>query len=238
MIGSDSSPALARSSAAAVSTALDALAYPNSPMKNCGWARCASSTAASDRVDLVGGLVGLAADLELDQRCVAVLRRSGPLALVERRANVLNRLELRDPRHDVLDRGREGGIGRRERAALDEDALVGGPLEAGVEDPIHATRLARPGGVRVDRLRPGQCAETEGDDDEREPAERRRLPVVGAPTSHARRQVVGGLASGHELPPWGSRTHATDGTSAAARFRRREAGFGLVPTDDSRVLLR
>jgi hypothetical protein len=34
------------------------------------------------------------------------------------------------------------------------------------------------------------AAEPEGDDDEGEPAERRGLPVAGAPSTHARREVV------------------------------------------------
>ena len=125
------------------------------------------------------------------------------------------------PRDDVLDRGREGGVGRRERAALDEDALAGGLLEAGVEDPVHPAGLARARRVRVDRLRADHAAEREGDDDEREPAERRRLPVVGAPAAHAGRQVVR-LASvaccGHARSSFGvDVTCAIDARTAAAR---------------------
>jgi hypothetical protein len=58
VIGSDSRPALPRSSAAAVSTALAALAYPNWPMKNSGCVR---------------GVVGIAANLEVDEGRVPVL---------------------------------------------------------------------------------------------------------------------------------------------------------------------
>ena len=42
--GRDRTPAFPRSSSNAVSTALAALAYPNSPMKSCGCASCAAAT--------------------------------------------------------------------------------------------------------------------------------------------------------------------------------------------------
>src|SRR5437588_5747746 len=45
--GMENTPALLRSFAKAVSTALAALASPNSPTKKAGWARCASSTLLS-----------------------------------------------------------------------------------------------------------------------------------------------------------------------------------------------
>ena len=124
------------------------------------------------------------------------VRRGRPCA----GANVLHDFELREPRHDVADRGGEGGVGRRELAALNQDALRGRALEARVENPVHPARLARPGGVRVDRLRTGH-AECEGDDDKGEPAERRRLPVVGAPATHSRREVLLGGRCGHFRPP-------------------------------------
>ena len=136
-----------------------------------------------NRVDLQRSLVGRPADLELDERRAPV---TGRLT----RADVLNHVDLGDARYHVGDRGLEGRVGRRERTTLDEHALLGRPLEAGVEDPVHAAGLARAGRVRVDRLRPGH-AEREGDDDEREPPEGGRLPVVGAPASHPRRKVVG-----------------------------------------------
>ena len=135
-----------------------------------------------DRVDLLRRLVGRAADLELDESRAAV---GGNLPA----ADVLDDVELREPRHDVFDGGCERGIARRERTALDEDALLGRPVEARVEDPIHAAGLARAGRVRVDRLRPGH-PEREGGDDEGEPAEGRGLPVIGAPASHPRREIV------------------------------------------------
>ena len=60
------------------------------------------------------------------------------------------------------------------------DALGGGPLEPVLEDPVHAARLTR-AGSRLDVPRPDQATETEGDEDECEPAERGGLPVRGAP---------------------------------------------------------
>src|SRR5215218_5747380 len=51
-------------------------------------------------------------------------------AASERRADVLDGLDARDSGDDVVDRRPEGGIGRAQRAALDEDALAGGLLEA------------------------------------------------------------------------------------------------------------
>src|SRR5688500_1834058 len=106
-----------------------------------------------DRVDLVRSLVSLATDLELHQGCVAALGDLAGVALVGQGANVLNYIELRDPRDNVLARGPEGWIGRRERAALDQNTLVGRPLEARVENAVHPTGLARPVRVRIDHLR-------------------------------------------------------------------------------------
>ena len=144
-----------------------------------------------DRVDLLGRLVLRARDLELDERGAAVGGDLTDVGRVERRADVLDDVELRDPRDDVLDRRREGGVGGGERAALDEDALGRRLLEAGLEDLVHPAGLARAGGVRIDRLRPRHAAESEGDEDERQPPERRGLPVVGAPATHPGRHVVG-----------------------------------------------
>ena len=148
-----------------------------------------------NRIELLRRLVGCAADLELDQRRVSV---GGDLLRCERSAR-LSSFESRATTSPTA--AVKAGVGRRERAALDQDALRGRALEARVEDPVHPARLARPGGVRVDRLRAGH-AEGEGDEDEREPAERRRLPVVGTPAPHPGREVRFGGRCGHFLPPW------------------------------------
>src|SRR4029450_13476050 len=92
---------------------------------------------------------------------------------------------------------------------LDEHTPARRLLEPRLEDLVHSTGLARARRVRVDEFRPDRTAEKNGDGDERKPAERGGLPVVGAPASHARREVVGG-SCGHGIPPWRSRTHASD----------------------------
>ena len=145
------------------------------------------------RADLVCGEVGVAADLELDEGRVAVRRDLARVGRVERRTHVLHDVETGDAGDDVGDRGLEGGIGRTKRRALDQDALACGLLEPGVEDPVHAAGLAGPGGVGVDALRSDGASDAEGDDDEREPAERGGLPVAGAPATHAGREVVMGV---------------------------------------------
>ena len=113
-------------------------------MKNSGWACCSLVDSVENRADLVHRLVGVAADLELDERRVPVWRDLARVVRVERRANVLDRVERLEPRDDVRDRGREGRVARSQRVALDQDALAGGLLEARVEDPVHPTGLARP----------------------------------------------------------------------------------------------
>ena len=86
--------------------------------------------------------------------------------------------------------------------ALDQDALAGGLLEPGVEDRVHPAGLAGPGRVGVDALRSDGAADREGDDDEREPAERGGLPVAGAPAAHAGREVaLGVVGAGHAVAP-------------------------------------
>ena len=139
--------------------------------------------------DLVDRLLLLTADVELHERGVPVLRDQASVARVERGPDVANVRHLRNACDDVGDRGVEGGRAYASRAALDEDVLGGGLLEAGLEDPIHAARLARSGGV-VDVSGSDHAAEPERDQDESEPAERCGLPVSGAPTSHARCEVV------------------------------------------------
>ena len=127
-------------------------------------------------IDLVDCLVLGAADLELDERRAPVLRDVVRVAWCERRADVADVRELRDPRDDVRDRGVEGGCACASRTALDQDVLGGRLLEAGLENPIHAAGLARTGGV-VDVPRSDHATEPEGDEDEGQPAERRGLPV-------------------------------------------------------------
>ena len=66
-----------------------------------------------DGDDLVDCLVGVAADLELDERRVPVLRDLiAALPGGERRPDMLNSLQLGDAADDVLDRGGERWIAR------------------------------------------------------------------------------------------------------------------------------
>ena len=199
-------------------------------MKNCGWACCAASTSAS-----TGSIFSTASSAgpRISNSTRPSARRARPARCGRSgRPSSFEILATTSPTAAV-----NAGSRRRQRAALDEDALGGRLLEAGVEDPVHAAGLARAGRVRVDGLRAGH-AEREGDDDEREPAERRGLPVVGAPAAHARRQVaLGGCVRTLSTPPLRRGTHAIDATSDGgaatssaglnrARTRRR---FGLLP---------
>ncbi len=200
--------------------------------------------ALEDGADLVGRVVGVASDLELDEGGVPVLRDLAGVSGCERRADVLNRSQPGDSLDDVLDRGRERRIARPERAALDEDALAGGLLEAGVEDPVGAAGLARPSRVVVDELRADRAAEHEGDDDEGQPAEGGGLPVIRAPATHAGRKVAIGMGgAGHArssflgcVGEW-----VVEGVEGAVgRDRELEAvsDAGVLDRDGERVLAR
>ncbi len=72
-----------------------------------------------DRADLVDRLVGVAADLELDERRVPALRDLARVRRIERRPHVLDDVQRGDAGDDVRDRGLEGRIARPERVALD-----------------------------------------------------------------------------------------------------------------------
>src|SRR5439155_2075283 len=95
-----------------------------------------------DGAELVRSGVLVASDLELDKRSVAGLRDLACTARIERRADVLNRRDLRKARHDVLDCGVEGRRAHANGSALDQDALIRRQLEPGIQDPVHAARLA------------------------------------------------------------------------------------------------
>ena len=112
MTGSESSPALPRSFPYAVTRASTLLASPNSPMKSCGCAFCSVGHPVEDRADPVDRRVGVAADLELHERGVAVRGDLPAVPGSERRADVLDDPELRDPRDDVAHGRRELGIAR------------------------------------------------------------------------------------------------------------------------------
>src|SRR5207248_795173 len=80
-------------------------------------------------------------------------------------------------RNDVYDGRVESRPARSNGAALDQDALIRRQLEAGIEDPVHAARLAGAGRVRIDLLRADLAADGERDHHERKPAKRGGLPV-------------------------------------------------------------
>ena len=130
VIGTENRPAFFRSSPNEPSIAWSALASPNDPTKNSGWAAWTVAIAGGDGVELVAGVVGSPRILELDQRGVAV---RGDQAGVLRRQRRPDRsttavgLERVDRRR----RWRPGTRGpRRSARALDQDDLGGRLLEA------------------------------------------------------------------------------------------------------------
>jgi hypothetical protein len=141
----------------------------------------------------VADLVLVTGDLERDEAGAAVL---GELALVagdERRldfVDVRGRLEARD---HVRDRGLERWIADLDGAlALDEDLLLGGVAEVGIGDRVISDlRLTVAVVLLGDRLLADGTADHERDDDERQPAEDRRLAVAGAPAAGTRSEVLG-----------------------------------------------
>src|SRR4029077_17607837 len=149
-----------------------------------------------DRLDLVGCLGLVTADLKVDERGVSV---PGDCAA----ADLLCRRQLRDRADHVVDRRDEGDVADPSGAALDQDALVRRLLEAGIEDLVHAARLARPR-RGTDFLGADEAAEPEGHDDEGEPAEGRLLPVGRTPATHPGGEVGVVRLAGHVRCSFGS----------------------------------
>src|SRR5204863_8472594 len=73
--------------------------------------------------ELVGGVLLVALDLELDERGVSARRDLTGVPRSERRLDVLNRRHFGNTRDDVPDRGVEGRRARSSGPALDQDAL-------------------------------------------------------------------------------------------------------------------
>ena len=119
--------------------------------------------ALEDRAELVHRLGAVAADLELDERGMPALCDLACVGRVERRADVLHGRHRREAGHDVLDGCVEGGRACSKRAALDQHALTRGHLEPGIEDPVHAARLAGARLGRIGLLRADLAADSEGD---------------------------------------------------------------------------
>ena len=140
VIGSEKRPAFSRSSAKAVLIPSTTLASPNSPMKSSGCACCASSTRGEHGLDLVDGLVLVAADLELDERGVPVLRDLALTAGIERRAEVLHRRHLRDARR----RRPRSRPRRRDRSCAASSLWIRTLSPAGCLKPASRILSARP----------------------------------------------------------------------------------------------
>jgi len=83
----------------------------------------------------------------IDAGLCAVRRGGGMIlfGLPKGGAVTFERYSQEHARDDVRDRGVEGGRAHANRAALDQDVLRSGLLEAGLEDLVHTTRLARSG---------------------------------------------------------------------------------------------
>jgi len=153
-----------------------------------------------DRRDLLLGIHGLAPDVELDERRVVVAREEPRPGVVERGDDVRRVRLVGQCLSDVPDRGDERGVGDRRRRRLHEHALAGGNLEVRlVEDLLCAPRVSVRDRPRLHLLRADGCAENHAQRGNREPAERRGLPVSGAPTAGA----AGEVGSGHGVNPLG-----------------------------------
>ena len=113
------------------------------------------------------------------------LRRTAAVLGVEGRLDLRHRVERSRRRLiTACTAALNGGVVRRQRLALDQNLFAGGLLEVLVEDRVRPPRLARPGRVGDDRLHRRDDADREQHDREREPAEDRLLPMVGAPARH------------------------------------------------------
>ena len=174
--GSESSPAFSRSSRTPWS-ASTVLASPNSPMKSCGWSCCSASTRRG-RDGSFNGRVRVAADVEARRARRACPERPdlrSPGSSGERTCwttpSVESLRRRRDgrPERRASPRAFRSGSGRSRRRAA-------GTRRRG---SVHAPGIARPGRVGVDGLHADHAAEPEGDDDQREPAERRGFQWVG-----------------------------------------------------------
>ena len=112
MTGSESSPALPRSFPYAVTSGIDLARVAELSDEELRVCLLQLGHPVEDRADPVDRRVGVAADLELHERGVAVRGDLPAVPGSERRADVLDDPELRDPRDDVAHGRRELGIAR------------------------------------------------------------------------------------------------------------------------------
>ena len=202
-------------------------------MKSCGCACCTSSTRSSTGATLSTALSGSPRIWNSTSAACPLFATWSPLAGSSGDCTCCTTSSVESPETTSPIAALKAGSSVRSESALDQDALAGGLLEPGVEDPVHAAGLAR-------RLRcwgrwtsSQRAADAEGDDHEREPSERSGLPVSGTPATHPGRQVPLGLCrvTAFLLRVVGGVANLE---SVAAPRPRREAGFALVPSDDPR----
>ena len=186
--GTENSPARFRSSKNPAWTSLPVLVAER-PDVEVGIRLLHLVDAVDDGIDDVRGVVRIAAELEPDERGMPVGRNLALVAGFERGLHLGDCVERSDSGDDRLHGPRELGLGGRQRAALNEDGLAAGLTEVLVQNLVHPTRLAGPGGLEDDRLHRGDHADREQGDGEPQPAEDRRLAVMGAPPRHPERDV-------------------------------------------------
>ena len=125
------------------------------------------------RLQLVGR-----AQLERDERRVAVARDLTVAAGLERRAYLLHRGECSNRPGDVGDRRSERGVVDRPGLALDQDRVALRLLEVVGQDRLDLAGLAGARLLRIELLRADRVADRERGQHEREPGEDRRLACV------------------------------------------------------------
>jgi hypothetical protein len=111
----------------------------------------------------------------------------------ERRVDLAGLREAVERLGDSCDRRLEGRIGRLQVLGLDQDdlaLLVVDLGEAGLDDLGCGAGLADGEVVVLEVLRADLAADDDGRDDECEPAEDCRLPVIRTPAAHAGCEIV------------------------------------------------
>ena len=144
MIGSESVPALPRSLVVGGHDRLLRARVAELADREARMGTLRSGDRVQDGTDLVDRLLLVAADLELDECGVPVLRDLGRVSGLERRADVADVRDFRDARDDVRDRRIEGGCRHVASRLWIRTRSRRGLLEARLEDPVHAAGLARP----------------------------------------------------------------------------------------------